>query len=221
MRHGKRRWLGVLLRELASLGLAPLARSVRASCREFVHGVLEESLSSARHTLRLYAVLLGLAVLAALAMGTALEEGMTALGLPRWGSCLVLGSVALGAAGVVSGRLDSIPREARERKDGRSDGERALTSLDRFMIGRPGPRPGGSPRARRERSRPRRRRIVEVRPKGNIWEVRSGRAPGKKEIFPTEREAVSRALDLARRNAAEVLISGKPSPKGGSFQGVA
>jgi len=209
----KSSWMQDLASQVLSGGLSRAVRSAQLFFEEAIHHVLDEAAISFRKVFVLYAVLAGLALVTIIALGTAFSEGLVALGLPAWASHLILATVAgLVAAGIYlrAGQNPTQPEETEADENGSSrSGGRGFT----IKVVHVHPPNGAQGKASR-------RRVVEVRPVGNGWEVTSGRSPRKHRAFATKRGAVRAAMAAARRESAEVVISAD-GPRKHPFRGVA
>ena len=209
----KSSWIQDLASQVVSGGLSRAVRSAQLFLEEAIHHVLDEAATSFRKVFVLYAALAGLALVAIIALGTAFSEGLVALGLPAWASHLILATVAgLVAAAVYlrAGQSPTQPEGAEADETGSSgSGSRGFT----IKVVHVHPPNGAQGKASR-------RRVIEVRPAGNGWEVTSGRSPRKHRPFATKRGAVRAAMAAARRESAEVVIAAE-GPRKHPFQGVA
>lgn len=210
-------WIQDIGRALLSGGISRTVRSVQIFLEEAMHHVLEEASQSLRRLISLYAALAALALVTVFALGAAFSEGLVALGLPAWCSHLILAAVTGLIAGVIYSRAGTSPAKPQDDQDeGPRSGGRGFT-LKIVHV-----HPPATAQAKQTRSKGRpaaRRRVVEVRPAGDGWEVMSSRSPSKRKVFATRRGALRAATVAARKESAEVVISGNPDTP--PFQGVA
>jgi hypothetical protein len=147
-----------------------------------------------------------LALVAAVALGSAITQGLVALGVAPWLAPLLL-CVAAGAGAYfliqsagARFRAEPEPEEARG-----SNG--VLDLVLQILLSRAAAPPPQSPPARK---RKRRRKIVDVHPRDDDWEVsESGSRGRKKRTYRTQTRAVKAAKAAARKASAEVVIHGE------------
>lgn len=146
-----------------------------------------------------------LGLVAAVALGSAITQGLIALGVAPWLAPLLLG-VAAGAGGYfliqsAGARFRAEP----EPEEHRGSGGVLDTVLQILLARAAAPAPQSPP----ARKRKRRRKIVDVHPRDDDWEVSESGSRRRKRTYRTQSRAVKAAKAAARKASAEVVIHGE------------
>ncbi|MBV8881595.1 MAG: DUF2188 domain-containing protein [Planctomycetaceae bacterium] len=200
------RRLGIkaLFRALLRQGLPHAADWAQGLVEPAVHSIVRTLVGWYKRALISYGVAAGLALISVFSICAALTQGLVALGVPPWAAHLSLAAVTgLLAFGFVK-RAEAKPRLASGKAKGGSESESRTFNI-RIVADKPRSRPARS-RARAKAPRP--RRVVDVHPNENGWEVSQSPAPRKKRVYANKSRAVKAAMAAARKRSAQVVIHG-------------
>ena len=147
-----------------------------------------------------------LGLLAAVSLGAALAQGLIALGLAPWLAHLVLGVAAgIGAFFLLQNAGAKFRAEAEPEPEEHRGTTGVLDLLLQILLSRSAE---AAPKSRPARKRKRRRKVVDVHPRDDDWEVSETGSRRKTRAYRTQARAVKAARAAARKASAEVVIHG-------------
>jgi len=193
--------------------------------RSILHGSLTEAIVSAErfaerslHSLVRYLVdwykslliqvgaAAALGLVAAVSLGSAIAQGLVAMGMAPWLAHLVLsGAAGVGAFFLIQNAGAKFRAEAEPGPEETRGTKGILDLLLQILLSRSPEPPPKSPPARKRR---RRRKVVDVHPRDDEWEVSQTGSRRKKRAYRTHARAVKAARAAARKTSAEVVIHG-------------
>lgn len=167
-----------------------------------VRGLIRSVLGWYKRALLSYAAAALLALVCVFSICAAASDGLVAVGVPPWASHLMIAASTAIGAWILVERAGGEPSEV-AGEDREKDKEGAPTFNIRIETkAAPRPRPAKS---RSKRPAAPRRRLVDVHPNDEGWEV-SQSSSSKKKVYPSKSRAVKAAMSAARKKSARVVI---------------